>query len=119
MKIQITEEWRELWLATFQQALPFFENIILDFKTLDDVRKNTHSYFKKEIAYIKDNWIFDENWVEYTDMTEVHIEKFVESIKFFCLHLVAAKEQEWYTKTQDVLDFLYERIELFSKPFNN
>jgi hypothetical protein len=118
MKLQITEKWRELWLDVFKQALPFFEKAKEDRDTLEDIRKNIHSYFKSEINYIKENWIFDEDWIEYTDMTDKQIEKFVESVKFLCLHLVAIKEKEWYTKTQDVLDFLYERIDLFSSPFN-
>lgn len=119
MKIWITDKWRESWLVIFKQALPFFEQAVLERETLKDVRRNIHQIFKKEIAYAKKHWLFDEVWVRYENITDEQIEKNIESIKFLCLHIIAMKEQEWYTKTQDVLDFLNKRIEMFSTPFNN
>jgi hypothetical protein len=66
---------------------------------------------------IMENWFIDDEWIIQKEFDEEKVDKIIETIKFFCLHLIALKEREWYGKTQDIVDFINKKISLFENPF--
>lgn len=83
-------------------------------ETIADLKLIINKEYNKEYKYICKNWLVDVNTNKAVLFPNKQIKAYVNTLKFHCLSMIHMAEERWYTKTQDVLDLVNDKIEIFN-----
>jgi len=108
------EETRDIMRDIFLNTKNFLLFAKEKYETIEELKNKIHKHYSNEIKNIEKNWIQDINLWKKIKLNEKQIKAYVKSLKFNCLTMIHMAEEQGYTKTQDVLDLVEEKIKAFN-----